>query len=236
MALRYFLNIFLVLVFCYTFGFSKEILFDQKYVENLIKNQIQKEYGKNIKVNSVNCFIYKPFLVDSNSISVSLRIPPFSPDAYAVINVNSNKILQKTINAVAIIEWKVPVIVASKLITRGQIITKEDIKSTTKYLRFVPQNLVISKKQVIGARANTDIGINQVIRASMINMQPLIRYGDIVRVIYDNGFIKITTKAKAMQNGYLGKYIRLQPIGNQKDFITGKVIDKDTVLISPNSF
>ncbi|MGC8677887.1 MAG: flagella basal body P-ring formation protein FlgA, partial [Hydrogenobaculum sp.] len=39
----------------------------------------------------------------------------------------------------------------------------------------------------------------------------LIRYGDAVRVIYDNGYIRITTEAKTMQNGYLGKFIGLQP-------------------------
>ncbi len=218
------------------FGFSKEILFDQKYVDNLVKSQIQKEYGKNIKLDSVNCFIYKPFMVNDKDISINLRIPPLGPAAYATININSNHILQKTINAIATIEWKVPVIVATKLIRRGEIINKDDIKSAVKYIRFVPQNLVISKKQAIGATANTDIGIGEPIRTNMISMQPLIRYGDIVRVIYDNGYIRITTKAKAMQNGYLGRYVRLEPLDNPKTFITGKVIGKDTVLISPNSF
>lgn len=217
-------------------SFSKEILFDQKYVENLVKSQIQKQYGKNIKVESVNCFIYKPFMVNDKDLSVSLRIPPLGPAAYITININSNHVLQKTINAIANIEWRVPVIVATKLIRRGETISKNDIKSTVKYIRFVPQNLVVSEKQVIGATANTDIGIGEPIRSSMISLKPIIRYGDIVRVIYDNGYIKITTKAKALQNGYLGKYIRLEPLDNPKTFITGKVISKDTVLISPNSF
>ncbi len=217
-------------------SFSKQVLFDEKYVNNLIKSQIQKEYGKNVKVDSVNCFIYKPFWIDSKAISVNLRVPPLSPNAYATINLNSNNVLQRTYNVIAYIEWKVPAIEATKLIQRGQIITKEDIKNAVKYMRFVPQNMVVSEKQVIGATALTNIGINEPIKVSMISMMPLIRYGDIVRVIYDNDYIKITTKAKAVQNGYLGKFVRLQPLDNPKTFITGKVIDKDTVLISPNSY
>ncbi|MGC8588378.1 MAG: flagellar basal body P-ring formation chaperone FlgA [Hydrogenobaculum sp.] len=231
-----FYSAFVLLIFLPFLGFSKEIVFSQSYVEKLVKKEIEKQYGKNIKVDSVNCFVYKPFTVDSKDISVSLRIPPLSPDAYASININSNNILQRTYNAIAYIEWRVPVIVAKKLITRGQIITKNDIKSTIKYIRFVPQNLVVSKRQVIGATALQNIGIGEPIRTSMISMVPVIRYGDIVRVIYDNGYIRITTKAKAMQNGYLGKFVRLQPLDNPKTFITGKVIDKDTVLISPNSY
>ncbi|MFP3159212.1 MAG: flagellar basal body P-ring formation chaperone FlgA [Hydrogenobaculum sp.] len=223
----------LLLSFC---GFSKEIIFSQKYVEELVKKEIKKQYGKNIKVDSVSCFVYEPFKVDSKDISVDLRVPPLSPDAYATININSNHILQKTYNAIAYIEWRVPVVVAKKLITRGQIITKNDIKSTVKYIRFVPQNLVVSKHQVIGAKALQNIGIGEPIRTSMISMVPIIHYGDIVRVIYDNGYIRITTEAKAMQNGYLGKFVRLQPLDNPKTFIVGKVIDKDTVLISPNSY
>jgi len=231
-----FYSIFVFLLFLSFCGFSKEIIFSQKYVEELVKKEIKKQYGKNIKVDSVSCFVYKPFKVDSKDISVDLRVPPLSPDAYATININSNHILQRTYNAIAYIEWRVPVVVAKKLITRGQIITKNDIKSTVKYIRFVPQNLVVSKHQVIGATALQNIGIGEPIRTSMISMVPIIRYGDIVRVIYDNGYIRITTKAKAMQNGYLGKFVRLQPLDNPKTFIVGKVIGKDTVLISPNSY
>ncbi len=231
-----FYSVFVLLLFLPFLGFSKEIMFSQKYIEILVKSQIQKEYGENIKVISVNSFVYKPFEVDSKDISIELRVPPLSPSAYATININSDNILQKTYNAIAYIEWRVPVIVAKRLITRGQIITKDDIKSAVKYIRFVPQNLVVSKSQVIGATALQNIGIGEPIRTSMISMVPVIRYGDIVRVIYDNGYIRIITKAKAVQNGYLGKFVRLQPLDNPKTFIVGKVIDKDTVLISPNSY
>ncbi len=233
---RSFYRAFVFLLFLSFCGFSKEIIFSQKYIEDLVKSQIKKEYGQNIRVVSVNAFVYKPFEVDSKDISVELRVPPLSPSAYATININSNHVLQKTYNVVAYIEWRVPVIVAKKLITRGEIITKDDIKSAVKYIRFVPQNLVVSKAQVIGATALQNISIGEPIRTSMISMVPVIRYGDIVRVIYDNGYIRITTKAKALQNGYLGKFVRLQPLDNPKTFIVGKVIDKDTVLISPNSY
>jgi len=116
----------LLLSFC---GFSKEIIFSQKYVEELVKKEIKKQYGKNIKVDSISCFVYEPFKVDSKDISVDLRVPPLSPDAYATININSNHILQKTYNAIAYIEWRVPVVVAKNSSPEDKLLQKMILKA-----------------------------------------------------------------------------------------------------------
>lgn len=210
-------------------AFGGTVIIDKKFLENLAKEKIKNLYKDEVRIDKINVYLYKPIIMKDPKIRTTLRVPPFSPAAYITIYLNSQS-ESKTLNAFAYIEWKVPVIVSKKLILRGEQIQKDYLENKVIYMRFVPQDLVVSKKELVGATANVNIGPDEPIRASMVSLRPIIHYGDKVRIIYDNNGIKIETYGIALGNGYLGKVLRVQN-SQTKKIVVGKVIDDDTVFI-----
>lgn len=84
---------------------------------------------------------------------------------------------------------------------------------------------------VAGKIARTTIRANQPVRADQVEKVPLIKSGQTVTIVAENGVLKISVAGKAHSSGSAGDIIRVQNLTSQKE-IPARVIDASTVQVA----
>lgn len=122
-------------------------------------------------------------------------------------------------------------VVTLRQIEHGAGITAADIVLQK---REITQNSHLAARSVdavIGKKARTTIRANQPVRADQIEKVPLVKSGQIVTIIAENGVMKISVSGKAHSSGAEGDVIRVQNLTSLKE-IPAKVIDASTVQVA----
>lgn len=123
------------------------------------------------------------------------------------------------------------VVKAARDINFGQIISKDDIIVVTENKSYFPKDAISSPKDAIGKRATRRIQANQTIDARMVEYPPMINKGDRVIIKAENNLICVTATGEALEEGSLGKEIRVKNINSGKELIA-KVIKPDLVEVN----
>ncbi|MCF7707920.1 MAG: flagellar basal body P-ring formation chaperone FlgA [Verrucomicrobia bacterium] len=65
----------------------------------------------------------------------------------------------------------------------------------------------------------------------MLKLRPLIKRGEMVEAVVDNGTLQISLKVQALEDGAIGQAVRVRNLRSQKE-LYGEVKDENTVLVS----
>lgn len=121
-------------------------------------------------------------------------------------------------------------VVANRLIQRNEIFSQEDIsirRVETTRLTEIPFDTV---KEIVGKRALYTIRENTPITEKLIDDPPVIKKGDFIKLFIHTGKLRVVTKGVAMEEGYLGKVIRVKSFDSNKE-LHGTVEDLSAVRI-----
>ncbi len=142
-----------------------------------------------------------------------------------------NGSFQKRILVTADIEVSAEVVVTKRPLRRFRRITEDDIEMREKNLAELPRNIIFDHEEVLGKRAKRNIGANSVLRSDLIEFPPLVKRGDVVRLIAESGGLMITTLGMVKQReGRRGERIRIENIDSKKS-LYGRVVDAGTVRV-----
>jgi len=142
-----------------------------------------------------------------------------------------NGSFQKRILVTADIEVSAEVVVTKRPLRRFRRITEDDIEMREKNLAELPRNIVLNYEEVLGKRAKRNISANSVLRLDLIEFPPLVKRGDVVRLIAESGGLMITTLGMVKQReGRRGERIRIENIDSKKS-LYGRVVDARTVRV-----
>ncbi len=123
-----------------------------------------------------------------------------------------------------------PVVISSCPIRRGEIITEDKIKVIRKMMTDIPAEIFTNPKEIIGKRARINIRANRVIYRTMVEIPPLIKRGQRVKIVAESDTLRITAPGMAKEDGRLGDMIRVQNLISKK-IVVGKVVDSETVKV-----
>ncbi len=122
-------------------------------------------------------------------------------------------------------------VVALRQIEHGTIITAADLVLQR---REITQNSHLAARTldaVIGKKARITLRGNQPVRADQVEKVPLIKSGQMVTIVAENGVMKISVTGKAHSSGAEGDIIRVQNLTSLKE-IPARVIDATTVQVA----
>lgn len=122
------------------------------------------------------------------------------------------------------------VVVASVGLARRHILEREDVKVVRMRLNDLHGAVTSDPEEVIGMRTRVPVGMGHALQLSRLERAPLIRRGDVVRMIYKAGRLNVTAKGRAEQTGYKGGNIKLLNLASKRE-VYGKVLDSGTVLV-----
>ncbi len=122
------------------------------------------------------------------------------------------------------------VVVTKKPLGRFKIISEKDIYLKSTNLAKLPSNVITRCEDVIGKRTKRAIDSNVVLRSDHIELPPLVKNGDIVRIIIESEGLKITALGKAKQKGRRGEMIKVINVDSRKA-IYARVLDSSSVNV-----
>jgi flagellar basal body P-ring formation protein FlgA len=103
-------------------------------------------------------------------------------------------------------------------IQTNAIISKNDIIERTVAKRNLRGAVVLSKDDLVGMTAKRTLIANAPIKQADVTPPVMIKRNELVTVIYQNGPISLSTKARALSNGSKGDSITLMNVNSKKPF------------------
>ncbi len=201
-------------------------------LEEIAKHCIEKNnpWGKGLHILDIRAT--KSILLPKGKISYSCQLlrSPVGNFSVPVIFFVNGRIIDRTW-VMAKTRLFIPVVVARLPIKRGEIITEDKLRLMRKDIRNSFNDVFTRKKDLLGKRAKTNIGIGEIIRREMVEVPPVIRRGERVTIVAESNTLKITAPGIAKQDGRIGETIRVQNILSKK-IITGSVINDHTVKVN----
>ena len=122
------------------------------------------------------------------------------------------------------------VVCATRPLRPQNTIGPGDIQIVPREVTGNADDFFISAEQVVGHILARSVGPQEIITTRHLSNQPVIKRGDNVTVVLDEGGLEISTKGVAQEQGYLGKTIRLLNPKSKKE-ILGLVVDAKTVKV-----
>ena len=128
------------------------------------------------------------------------------------------------------IEVMSDIVVTRKPLGRYKLITEEDIYLEKMDLTKVPSNVITRCEDVLGKRTRRTIDSNVALRSDLVELPPLIKRGDIVKIIVESEGLKVTTLGQAKEKGRRGEMIKVINVDSTK-VIYARVLDSNNVKV-----
>jgi flagella basal body P-ring formation protein FlgA len=122
------------------------------------------------------------------------------------------------------------VLVASRALDRHEVIEEDDVQLALRDIGML-SNIFSQKDSLIGKRTKKIIPDGSIIVGDMVEVPPIIKQGDMVKIIIESQAFRITAQGKARQAGAYGSIIRVMNTLSMKE-ITAQVIDEKSVRVS----
>jgi flagella basal body P-ring formation protein FlgA len=115
-------------------------------------------------------------------------------------------------------------------LTRDQTITAEDICVIKKWVKCLPDKIATVPDEVIGKALTVNIRQNNEIARNVLKEPRLVKKGNVVQILLDNGEFTITTMGISQENGISEALIRVKNVSSNK-IIYARVVNDSLVKV-----
>ncbi len=147
-----------------------------------------------------------------------------------LVILGENEKVLKRINLTVLLKLYKNIWVASRDIKRGEIISEDYIKQAKVDIYSIKREYYKSLKNIIGKTAKINIKEGSLFTTRNIWQPPAIKRGEVINIIAENEFIKVTAKGKALKDGKIGETILVENLSSHRR-IAAKVINDNTVKV-----
>jgi len=128
------------------------------------------------------------------------------------------------------IEVLMDVVVSTKALYRNIKINRDDVRLAKKWFNRLPSNIISSTDAVVGMKLRTSVKPNAEITGNMVRTIPMVKRGKPVKIIFENGPMRITTLGLSDQDGLHGELIKVKNISS-KNMIYARVMGNSLVKV-----
>lgn len=111
------------------------------------------------------------------------------------------------------------IVVSSRVLLREREIGPDDIRVVKRWVREIPLNSVASPEEVIGKRICTAVAPHREITTNMLKNVVMIKKGKMVRIMLDNGVMRISGTGVAEENGAYGAIIKVKNASSHRTIL-----------------
>jgi flagella basal body P-ring formation protein FlgA len=122
------------------------------------------------------------------------------------------------------------VVCADRYLPRNSTLKAADLRFERINISKAPRNLITHLNHSVGKRLKQSVKAGQYLRANMLAAPLVIQRGDRVKILVENGPLKIETIGVAKNSGGIGAQIRVENISSKKT-VVGRIRDATTVEI-----
>lgn len=125
------------------------------------------------------------------------------------------------------------VVVADRYLKRHQEIQAEDLRVMPINIQQLPPDAVTNPQEILGKRMLVNLNSREPLRASLLDVPPLVKKGDVVNVILERNSLKLSCLGEIKEAGRKGDRVKLVNLGSKKELF-GRVVDAGTVHLDVN--
>jgi flagella basal body P-ring formation protein FlgA len=178
--------------------------------------------------------ISEPTMLPNGQLEVAFQRPPRTDLArpfYLNIDfrVDGQLVKRAYVRTVLTILDSVPVAVRD--ISAAERITPDDVRWEKRALRSTLQTPIRNVTFFEGRKPRTRIAAGEPLTEEMFMTVPLVRRGDNVTVVFDDGRIRISTRGQSLGAGARGDLIRVVNIDSRAQLLA-EIVDEKTVRIA----
>ncbi len=113
---------------------------------------------------------------------------------------------------------------------KSEVIEESDIEWLRMRADRIGRNVVTDAGDLVGKAPRRHLGAGKLIRAGDVRDPVLIEKGDLITMIYRTPSMTLSARARALEDGNLGKAIRVINLQSKKT-VEAKTVDSDTVVV-----
>lgn len=205
----------------------------QSVIENALKKAVEKEGIKGpfrLLINSNTSFLTLPAdypaSVEIETIIIKKEVNLIEASIVAPSLANP----MKRAKVHAAIEQLVEIPVLNKAMQFGDIIRKDDLDSMMIPESQLRRDYIVSADSLIGMTPRRAALAQEPLSVNNVEAPQLIKRGEFVTMIYNNGTLNLTTKGKALEHGTKNDIIRVVNTSTNRT-IEGRVTGPKEILI-----
>lgn len=128
------------------------------------------------------------------------------------------------------VEALAEMVVALRQLERGEVIGEGDIALQMRDMATAPGRVCLNPADVIGKKVRVGIRGNSPVRSDYLERVPVVRGGQLVTIVAENGELKITASGRVRASGAEGDLVMVQNLSSKKD-VQARVINSETVAV-----
>lgn len=135
-------------------------------------------------------------------------------------------------NVEAIIDEWAQLPVAKRPLSRGAIVTADDVMLARLNLSGLPGDTAREERTVVGLATSSDIAFGEVFRRNKLAIPPAVEANSRVTLVYRSPGFEATASGLALESGIVGGEVRVRNESSKK-IVTGTVIEPGLVGVRP---
>ncbi|RAP39160.1 flagella basal body P-ring formation protein FlgA [Candidatus Marinamargulisbacteria bacterium SCGC AAA071-K20] len=121
---------------------------------------------------------------------------------------------------------------SKRLVKRGEVIDENDLNSVKLNMANYSKRQLMQKEDIIGKETKSSIAKDTIFGSWMIRDVPTIRQGAMVNLIFSENGLHLKAKGRALDDGFIGGFIRVQSSYKANKIIIGEVLNETNVKVS----
>jgi flagellar basal body P-ring formation protein FlgA len=230
--------VFIALVWCLTASgsaFAGGPVLSEKKVRAAVKDFIldrTRDSGMEIKIKRIT--IDEDISVPAGKVSYEI----IAPDQWQgwgktvlglVIRVDDQ--LVRNMSIPVEVEALTDMVVALYPLPHGMVVGEKDVSLQKRDISDVSGKVSFNLADVLGKRVRVPIRANTPVRSDYLEKVPLIKNGQVVTIVAENGAFRVTATGMARGTGAEGDLIMVQNMSSKKS-VQGRVVDAGTVAVN----
>ena len=206
-------------------------------IGRIIEGHIRKNLpGGNIQVEVREVRNFQEVTLSPESRSCKVWISePLRKGGWVQANLafygNGKETKRTTVNALVDLFQKV--VVAERYLKRHQEIQAEDLRLMPVNIQQLPPDAVTNPQEVLGKRLLVNLNGREPLRASLLEIPPLVKKGDVVNIILERNSLRISCLGEIKEAGRKGDRVKLVNLGSKTELF-GRVVDASTIKVDIN--
>ncbi len=137
---------------------------------------------------------------------------------------------ERRVNLTAVVEARVQAVVSTRPLGRFKPIEAGDLELRELDLAGLPADYIADPELVIGKRTRRAVDANAVLRPDLVELPPVVKRGDRVRIVAETAGLRISAAGEVKQKGCVGERIPVVNLDSNR-VIHALVVDAQTVRI-----
>ncbi len=121
-----------------------------------------------------------------------------------------------TVYVSARVRHRGPVVVTTRALARGAVISAGDLRVTRKDVSTTPGSAIQDPDRAIGKRLRRPVSAGAVLTENLLEEVPLIRRGQRVELVAGSGMLSVRMTGRALSDGAAGQRIRVRNVKSRK--------------------